>query len=128
MVEAPTHLDTLTHEIIGGAIEVHKELGPGLLESIYEECLAIELEDRGLSIERQVVVPVVFKGRAVEPGYRLDLLVNRQVVLEIKAMERILPVHEAQLLTYLKLTKARLGLILNFHVPVMKDGILRRAL
>ncbi len=128
MVEAPRELDPLTHEIIGGAIEVHRELGPGLLESIYEECLAIELSDRGLSVERQVIVPVEFKGRQVEPGYRLDLFVNRQIVLEVKAVEKVLPVHEAQLLTYLKLTKARLGFILNFHVPVMKDGIHRRAL
>ena len=128
LVEAPRELDPLTREIIGGAIEVHKVLGPGLLESMYEECLAIELADRGLSVERQVMVPLEFKGRKIEPGYRIDLFVEGLVVLELKAVERVLPVHEAQLLTYLKLTGVRLGLLLNFHVPVMKDGIFRRAL
>jgi|ERR1051325_4433231 GxxExxY protein len=120
--------DPLTREIIGGAIEVHRALGPGLLESVYEECLAMELGDRGLEVCRQVPVPVTFKGRKLEIGYRLDLLINDQVVVELKAVEKLAPVHEAQLLSYLRLMDKRVGLILNFHTPYLKDGVLRRVL
>lgn len=120
--------DPLTREIIGGAIEVHRALGPGLLEAVYEECLAHELMERGLRIARQVPLPVVFKGKRLDCGYRMDLIVNELVILEIKAIERVLPVHEAQLLSYLKLSGKKVGLLLNFHVPYMRDGIVRRIL
>lgn len=118
--------DPLTREIIGGAIEVHRVLGPGLLESAYEECLASELSGRGLRVQRRVGVPVVYKERRLELGYRLDLLVNESVIVELKTVDKILPVHEAQLMSYLKLMSKRVGLLLNFHVPVLKDGIVRR--
>ncbi len=117
--------DPLTREIIGAAIEVHKTLGPGLLEPVYEECLALELVDRGLTTQRQVKVPVVFKGRTLDMDYRLDMLVNDAVILELKAVEKVLPVHEAQLLTYMKLSKQRVGLLLNFHTPYLRDSIKR---
>ncbi len=117
--------DPLTREIIGGAIEVHKALGPGLLEGVYEECLALELGDRGLEIQRQVQVPIVFKGRTLDMGYRLDMLVNGSVVLELKSVEKLNPVHEAQLLTYMKLSGKRVGLLLNFHTPYLRDSIKR---
>lgn len=120
--------DPLTGQIIGAAIDVHRELGPGLLESIYEECLAVELADRGLLVVRQAPVPVVFKGRTLACGYRLDMLVNDAVILEIKCVERILAVHEAQLLTYLRLTRKKCGLILNFHTAQLRNGIVRRVL
>ena len=124
-MDATDGQDPLTREIIGGAIEVHKALGPGLLEAVYEECLALELVDRGLTIQRQVKVPVVFKGRTLDMDYRLDMLVNDAVVLELKAVEKVLPVHEAQLLTYMKLSKKRVGLLLNFHTPYLRDSIKR---
>jgi GxxExxY protein len=120
--------DPVTREIIAGAIEVHRALGPGLLESIYEECLAVELSDRGLAVQRQLAVPVVFKGRTLDCAYRVDLLVDESVVLEVKAVDRIIGVHEAQLLTFMKLMRKRVGLILNFHSEVMREGIKRRVL
>jgi GxxExxY protein len=116
---------TLTHEIIGAAIEVHRALGPGLLESAYEACLAHEFSLRGIPAERQLQLPVQYKGQPIDAAYRIDLLVNREVVLEIKAADSILPIHEAQLLTYLKLGGWKLGLLINFNVPVLKDGIRR---
>jgi len=115
----------LTEEIIGAAIEVHRALGPGLLESIYEECLAIELELRGLGFERQRPVQIAYKGRRVAGDLRIDLLVDHKVVAELKAVERLLPVHEAQLLTYLRLSNMKVGLLINFNVPILKDGIKR---
>jgi len=127
-LDSPVERDPLTREIVGGAIEVHKALGPGLLENVYEECLYIELSDRGLSVQTQVPLPVTFKGRILNVGYRLDLLVNDSVIVELKTVERVLPVHEAQLLTYLKLSGKRTGLLLNFNSAYMKDGILRRVL
>ena len=120
--------DPLTREIIASAIEVHRTLGPGLLESIYEECLAMELGDRGLAVQRQLAVPVLYKGRTLDCSYRVDLLVNESVVVEVKAVERVIGVHEAQLLTYMKLLHKRTGLILNFHSQVMREGIVRRVL
>lgn len=111
--------------VIGAAIEVHRQLGPGLLESAYESCLCRELELRGLSFERQQSVPVSYKGQSVECGYRLDLVVEGIVLAEIKAVEALLPIHQAQLLTYLRLTGLRLGLLLNFNVPVLTQGIRR---
>jgi GxxExxY protein len=117
--------DELTEEIIGGAIEVHRALGPGLLESIYEECLAVELEFRGLKFERQKSISIEYKGRWVAADLRIDLLVEHRVIIELKAVEKLLPVHEAQLLTYLRLSKVRFGLLINFNVPVLKDGLKR---
>ncbi len=104
---------------------MHKNLGPGLLESAYEECLCHELEIRGISFERQKALPLEYKGKKLDCGYRLDIIVENQIVLELKSCEKIEPIHSAQLLTYLKLAKLNLGLLLNFNVPVMRDGILR---
>lgn len=117
--------DQITEKIIGSAIAVHKALGPGLLESAYEECLCFELAEVGLEFKRQVALPVVYKGVKLDCGYRMDVVVEESVVIEIKAVERIAPVHEAQLLSYLKLTGIKVGLLLNFHVPVLKSGIKR---
>ena len=121
-------LNKLTEQIIGAAIEVHKALGPGLLESAYEECLCHELAIRSISFERQRPLPLKYKGILLDCGYRLDLLVDETVVIEIKAIEYIQPIHEAQLLTYLKLGGWKLGLLINFNVPFLKDGIRRRIL
>ena len=121
----PTADSALTGTIIGAAIEVHRALGPGLLESAYEECLAVELADRGLRVERQAVLPVTYKGRALDAGYRIDLLVNNEVIVELKSVQKLEPIHDAQLLTYLKLAGIRHGLLLNFNVAVLKDGIRR---
>lgn len=119
-------LEDLTQEIIGAAIDVHRELGPGLLESTCEECLCHELHLCGVNFERQVPLPVQYKGLKLDCGYRLDVVVETAVVLELKSVEKVLPVHEAQLLTYLKLSGKRVGLIINFNVPVLKDGIVRK--
>ena len=119
------YLNRLTAMIIGAAIEVHRYLGPGLLESAYELCLLFELERLGLRVERQKGLPLVYKEIDLEIGYRIDLLVEGLIVVEIKAVEHILPVHEAQVLTYLKLSGCQLGLLLNFNVPLMKEGIRR---
>ncbi|MBK7214800.1 MAG: GxxExxY protein [Bacteroidales bacterium] len=118
-------IDQLTDRIIGCAIEVHKRLGPGLLESAYEECLAFELKCAGLEIERQVPVPVVYKDIKLEYGYRIDILVEKTVLLELKSIEAIAPVHVAQVLTYLKFADKQLGLLINFNVPLLKDGLKR---
>jgi GxxExxY protein len=118
----------LTEEIIGCAIEVHRHLGPGLLESAYEECLAYELHESGLLIARQVSLPIVYKTVRLDLGYRIDLLVQDTVVVELKTVEAILPVHEAQLLTYLRLSGKPVGLILNFNAAVLRTGIRRMAL
>ncbi len=118
-------IDSITEKIIGGAISVHRVLGPGLLESAYEECLCFELGQAGLSFERQVPLPVVYKEVQLNCGYKMDIVVERSVVIELKAVERIIPVHEAQLLSYLKLAGLKVGLLLNFHVPVLKNGLKR---
>ena len=120
--------DELTKRIIGFAIEVHRFLGPGLLESTYEECLCIEMKRADVTFARQVALPVTYKGVRLDCGYRLDLVVENRLILEIKAVERFMPVHEAQLLTYLKLTRISTGLLLNFNSPVLKDGIRRLVL
>jgi GxxExxY protein len=120
--------DPLTEKVVGAAIEVHRALGPGLLESAYEECLCHELSIQGVQFERQREVPVEYKGVKLDCGYRLDLLVEAKLIVELKASERILPVHEAQLLTYLRLLGLRRGLILNFGTAVLKDGIKRMVL
>ena len=118
-------INELSSKIIGAAIEVHKMLGPGLLESAYEECLCYEFGLRGLSNERQKVLPVIYKGKELDCGYRLDIVVANLIILELKSCERIEPIHQAQLLTYLKLSGLKLGLLLNFNVALMRDGIVR---
>ncbi len=118
--------DNITEKIIAAAIDVHRELGPGLLESVYEICLLKELKSRGLSVEQQVLVPVIYKNEKLNKEFYIDILVENEVVLELKAVEILLPVHDVQLVTYLKLANKRLGLLLNFNVPVLKDGIRRR--
>jgi len=115
----------ISHAIIGAAIEVHRLLGPGLLESAYEECLAKELALRSLLFDRQKPIPVVYKDVKLECGYRIDLLVEGRVVVELKSIEGLAPIHEAVILTYLRLSGRRLGLLINFNVTVLKDGIRR---
>jgi len=117
----------LTEQVIGAAIEVHRTLGPGLLESTYEHCLIHELAQRGLRARRQVALPVRYKGVQIDCGYRLDILVENQVLIEIKSVEKLAPIHEAQLLTYLRLAGLPVGLLLNFNVKLLKDGLVRRA-
>lgn len=121
-------INQITGDIIGAAIEVHRHLGPGLLESVYQVCLAHEMSNRKLHFEKEFSLPICYKGIDLDVGYRLDFLVERCVVVELKAVEEIQPVHEAQLLTYLKLTGCKAGLLINFNVPVLKDGIKRRVL
>lgn len=118
-------VNKITEGIIGAAIVVHKELGPGLLESAYEQCLNHELHLRGFQVERQIPVPVVFKDLHLEYGYRLDLLVEKQVIVEIKSVELLNPVHEAQILTYLKFAEKKIGLLINFNVKLLKEGLRR---
>ena len=118
-------LNQISGKVIGAAIEVHKQLGPGLLESSYETCLVYELELGGLQIERQKTLPIVYKDLLLEQGYRIDLIVEKAIVVEIKAVEALLPVHQAQILTYLRLSNLHLGLLINFNVPKLKEGIRR---
>ncbi len=120
--------EELTKQILGAAIEVHRILGPGLMESAYEECLCHELNLHGLHFERQITVPVVYKGVKLDCGYKLDLLVEDIVILELKCVERITCVHEAQLLTYMKLLSKPVGFIINFNVSVLRAGIVRKVL
>ena len=117
--------DHLSNRIILAAIEVHRHLGPGLLESAYEECLCQELQLQALSFERQVALPVTYKEKTLDCGYRLDLVVESKIILELKSINRFEPIHQAQLLTYLKLSGMKLGLLLNFNVSLMKDGLKR---
>lgn len=128
MDDAVANLNALTERIIGAAITVHRALGPGLLESVYQRCLALELKALGVSAVTEVYIPVTFRGETIENAYKIDIVAEGSVVVELKAVEKILPVHEAQLLTYLRLSKLRVGLLLNFNAPVMKDGITRRIL
>ena len=120
--------EDLTGEIIGAAIEVHKALGPGLLESAYEQCFCFELSSRGLSVLRQAALPLKYKGVTLDVGYRIDILVEDRVILELKVEKCVTDIDRAQLLTYLKLSGKRIGLIINFHVPVLKEGIVRMVL
>jgi GxxExxY protein len=126
--ETKLRYEELTEKIIGAAIEVHRAIGPGLLEAIYEECLCHELALRGLTFERQLSVPVEYKGVKLESKYRVDVLVQNTVILELKTVDRILPIHEAQLMTYLRLLAKPVGLIINFNVPALRHGIVRRVL
>lgn len=118
----------LTEKIIAAAIEVHRELGPGLLESAYEKCLCYELGLRQLEYTSQVDLPVTYKGVNLDCGYRMDIVVANKVILELKAVEELLPIYEAQLMTYLRLSKIKVGLLINFNVPVLTKGIVRRVL
>ena len=118
-------INQITEKIIGGAIEVHKELGPGLLESAYEECLFYELKRLGLNAERQVSVPVIYKDIKLDCGYRMDILVENKIIIELKTVDAIIPVHEAQILTYMKFAKKEIGLLINFNVTLLKNGIRR---
>ena len=118
-------LNKITEAIIGAAINVHRELGPGLLESAYEACLAFDLSDTGFFIEQQKPLPVIYKNVKLDCGYRLDLLVEKEVIVELKSVEKILPIHKAQLMSYLKLSGCKVGLLLNFNVEVLTDGITR---
>ena len=120
--------EQLSESIIGSCIEVHRELGPGLLESAYRACLCHELKLRRLAFRSEVPLPVRYKGIELDCGYRIDLIVEDKILVELKAIERILPVHEAQLLTYLKLTGLPVGLLINFNTPVIRNAILRRVL
>jgi len=120
--------EQLTEQILGAAIEVHKALGPGLLESAYEECLCHELNLRGLRFARQITVPVLYKGINLDCGYKLDIIVEDTVILELKSVDRITSIHEAQLLTYLKLMNKPVGFIINFNVAVLRHGIVRKVL
>lgn len=118
--------NTITREIIGAAIEVHRILGPGLLESVYELCLKQELQERGLIVSNQVAFPLLYKGKAVGKTFVIDLLVENRVVVELKSVDALLPIHEVQLVTYLKLTGKKLGLLINFNVPLLNMGIKRK--
>jgi len=124
---ASQNLNILTHDVIGSAIEVHRCIGPGLLESIYLECLCHELRMRNIVFDRDVPLPLRYKGLVLDHSYRLDLLVAGCIVVELKSVEKLLPIHEAQLLSYLKLKHLPLGLLLNFNVPTLRSGIVRIA-
>jgi len=120
-------INQLSSKIIGAAIEVHRALGPGLLESAYEKCLCHELNQRELAFGRQRSLPVIYKGQKIDCGYKLDVVVENTIILELKSCEEIEPIHKAQLLTYLKLSGFKLGLLLNFNVPLLHEGIVRIA-
>ncbi len=120
-MEEKINLDLITRRIIGAAIEVHRHLGPGLLESAYQTCLAFELRQLGYKVEGQKPLPVMYKDVELDCGYRLDLVIEDAVIVEIKAVERLMPIHNAQLLSYLRLSKKRVGLLINFHVQMLKD-------
>jgi GxxExxY protein len=120
--------ESLSKDVLGAAIEVHKHLGPGLLESAYEECLSYELTQRGYRIERQKPIPVVYKEIKLECGYRVDILLEDKIVLELKSVDYFNPVHEAQILTYMKFAQKRVGLLINFNVTLLKNGIKRYVL
>jgi len=117
--------DKLSHDVIGAAIEVHRELGPGLLESAYRDCLCFELLKRGIPYEKEKPVPVVYKGNVIECGFRADIIVMGELILELKAVGNLAPIHTAQLLTYLKLTGCKIGLLINFNTTKLMDGIKR---
>lgn len=124
----PQQTETIASKVLNAAFRVHSNLGPGLLESVYERCLCHELSKEGIRFNAQLVLPINYDGMQIDGGLRIDLFVENSVVVELKAVESLLPIHEAQLLTYLKLTPARLGLLLNFNTPLLKQGIKRIAL
>lgn len=118
-------IEDIAKQIVDAAFAVHVELGSGLLESTYEACLEFELNERGLRVERQINLPVSYKGLSIDAGYRLDLLIEDSIIVELKSVEQLLPLHQAKLLTYLKLSKKPLGFLINFNVPLIKQGIRR---
>ena len=120
-------LEEIGRNIVDSALKVHKALGPGLLESAYQQCLANELRKRGFKVETEVTLPVCYENLAIDAGYRLDMIVDNQVIVENKAVEQLIPVHSAQIITYLKLGNFRLGYLINWNVPLIKDGIFRFA-
>lgn len=124
-VVVPADVEALATSVVHAAFNVHRTLGPGLLESAYEQCLAIELSLAGIAFEREKVLPLVYRGRTIDTAYRLDLIVGGKLLVELKAIESIAPIHQAQLVTYLKLLELPLGLLINFNVPLIKDGIRR---
>jgi GxxExxY protein len=121
----PTRTEAAARVAVGGAFQVHKTLGPGLLESAYEHCLAYEIARRGLSVQRQVALPLVYEGEKLDAGYRLDLVIDGVVIIEVKAIDALAPIHDAQVLTYLKLSGLRIGLLMNFNVALLKQGLKR---
>jgi len=121
----PPELEELSSSLVDSAFRVHQALGPGLLESVYEACLCFELSNRGIAYEAQSPVDIIYYGNRVDAGLRVDLLVERSIILELKAVDKLLPIHQAQLLTYLKLTNMRLGLLINFNVALFKEGVKR---
>jgi GxxExxY protein len=121
-----TRINNLTYKIIGGAIEVHRRLGPGLFESVYHQCMEWELADRGLKFVTRELLPLTYKGRQIDDAFQVDLFVESLIVVELKAVKELAPIHEAQLLTYLKLTNAPLGLLINFNVPLLSGGGIKR--
>lgn len=124
-MENDVEINKITEAIIGAAIKVHKELGPGLLESAYEACIAYELREAGWTVAQQLPMPLRYRNIVLDVGYRLDLLVNDKVIVEIKAVDKIIPVHQAQLLSYLKISGCKVGLLINFNVALLKQGITR---
>ena len=118
-------INLLSKKVIGLAIEVHKNLGPGLLEKTYEECLCLELKEAGLSYEKQVILPITYKNKVINDAYRVDILVEDCLIIELKTVQTLEKIHRAQLLTYLKLSNKKLGLLINFNVPLLKDGVVR---
>ncbi len=118
-------LNRLSREILDACITVHREMGPGLLESVYEECLMKEFELRGIGAKNQVIIPLLYKGYELSREFKIDILVENEIILEIKSSESLLPVHEAQIISYLKLAKKRLGFLINFNVPLLKNGFRR---
>lgn len=118
-------INGLTRSIIGAAIAVHEELGPGLLESVYQSCLAFELAHRNIPFEREVDLPVVYRGNRLDCGYRMDFIVDRRVIVEVKAIDSVAPIHKAQLLSYLRIADLRAGLLINFHAKLLTDGVTR---
>ena len=125
MIRNENEINSITQKIIGCAIEVHKALGPGLLESAYEECLFHELKNSGLQVRKQLALPLIYKEIKLDAGYRIDLLVENKVIVEIKSIEAIADIHKAQLMTYMKLADIKIGLLINFNVIKLKDGIVR---
>ena len=125
MLPEKDQINQVTEKVIGAAINVHRALGPGLLESAYEACLAFELVECGLKVEQQKPIPVIYKTVRLDCGYRLDLLVNNIVIVEIKSVDHLMPIHGAQLLSYLKLSECKVGLLINFNVKMLKEGIRR---
>jgi GxxExxY protein len=126
--EPSGEVDGFARQIVDAGLKVHRTLGPGLLESAYEHCLAYELGSRGIAVRRQIALPIAYEGTTLDAGYRLDLVVGDAVIVEVKAVEALSRLHEAQVLTYLKLSGLRLGFLMNFNVPLFKDGVRRLAL